>query len=154
MKIIFPSEAHTAVHLDSAIADCAARVARVKLGDGNSGSGVGSVLLKGPGRIINRGTRTLCFKVHVGALVLNGLKDADGFAELFPRFRIFDGDIECALHSTDGLGRESGGRNIESSRRVSRLAKLFGGCIIKLHRIKFPGKIHAKHWPDSDPRPL
>src|SRR5438034_7914099 len=42
VKVVFPGEAHASVNLDSAIAHRAARVARVKLGDGNSSGGIRS----------------------------------------------------------------------------------------------------------------
>jgi len=84
VKIVFPSETHPAVHLDSAIAHGAARVAGVKLGDGNRRSGVRRALLKRPSGVVNRGTGTLGFEVHIRALVLDRLKDADRLAELTP----------------------------------------------------------------------
>src|SRR5207253_5627236 len=46
VKVVFPGEAHASVNLDSAIAHRAARVARVKLGDGNSSGGIRSVVLE------------------------------------------------------------------------------------------------------------
>src|SRR5215472_10273780 len=96
MKVVLPSEAHAAVNLNSAIAHRAACVARVKLGDGDSSGGIRSVMLESPGRVINRGTGALRFKIYVGALVLHGLKNANGFAELLARLCILDGDIERA----------------------------------------------------------
>src|SRR5207249_7293184 len=57
VKVVFPGEAHASVNLDSAIAHRAARVARVKLGDGNSSGGIRSVVLESPGRVVNRGDR-------------------------------------------------------------------------------------------------
>src|SRR2546429_614226 len=69
VKVVFPGEAHASVNLDSAIAHRAARVARVKLGDGNSSGGIRSVVLESPGRVVNRGTGALRFEVHVGAQI-------------------------------------------------------------------------------------
>src|SRR6201998_4637382 len=128
MKIIFPGEAHAAMNLNSAIAHCVARIAGVKFRDRNSSSGIRSALLESPSRVINCRTSTLRFKIHVSALVLHGLKRANGFAKLFASFRIFDSDIECTLHSADGLGCESGCSNIESSGQSVCFAKLFSGC--------------------------
>src|SRR2546429_5395421 len=64
VKVVFPGEAHASVNLDSAIAHRAARVARVKLGDGNSSGGIRSVVLESPGRVENRGTGALRFEVQ------------------------------------------------------------------------------------------
>src|SRR5712692_3742897 len=143
MKIIFPGEAHPAVHLDSAIAHGAAGVARVQFGDGNSSGGVGSVLLESPCRVINCRTSTLRFEIHVGALVLHGLKHANGFAELFARLSIFDGDIERALHSADHFGSESSRGNAARSRQASRFAELLAVYSIELHGVEFASKIHT-----------
>src|SRR5256884_5213688 len=119
VKVVFPGEAHASVNLDSAIAHRAARVARVKLGDGNSSGGIRSVVLESPGRVVNRGTGALRFEVHVGALVLHGLKNANGFAELFARFRVFHGDIERAVHSAYHFGGK-GGRGDSTGPRQDR----------------------------------
>src|SRR5438105_8548462 len=83
VKIVFPGEAHPAVDLNAAIAHRAARVARVQLGDGHRRSGIGGVMLESPCGVVDGGTSAFRFEVHVGALVLHRLKNADGLSELF-----------------------------------------------------------------------
>src|SRR6516162_2647980 len=145
MKVVFPSEAHTAVNLNSAIAHRAACVARVKLGDRDSGSGVRSVMLESPGRVINRRTSALRFKIYVGALVLHGLKNANGFAELLARLCIFDGDIERALHSANHFSGKSGRGNSARPRQAGDFTKLFSRRVVELYGIKFAREVHAMH---------
>src|SRR5205814_9980699 len=59
----------------------------------------------------------------VGALVLHGLKNANGFAELFARFRVFHGDIERAVHSAYHFGGKGGVRD-RSEEDTSELQSL------------------------------
>ena len=106
--------------------------ARVKLGDGNSSGGIRSVVLESPGRVVNRGTGALRFEVHVGALVLHGLKNANGFAELFARFRVFHGDIERAVHSAYHFGGKGGRGDSTGPRQGGGFTKLFCRCVVEL----------------------
>src|SRR6266566_1538274 len=80
VKVVFPGEAHASVNLDSAIAHRAARVARVKLGDGNSSGGIRSVVLESPGRVVNRGTGALRFERQPKSNRNGGVRDKQLFA--------------------------------------------------------------------------
>src|SRR5271154_3689499 len=89
VKVVLPSESHAAMDLNAAIADGASGVAGIHFGDRNSDGGVRSVFFESPSGIVNSGTGTLGFEIHIGALMLYGLEHADRFAELFARFGIF-----------------------------------------------------------------
>jgi len=115
VEIVFPGEAHAAVDLDAAVADGASGIAGVHFGDGDGGCGVGRIFFEGPAGIVDGGTGAFGFEIHVGTLMLDGLKHADGFAELFSRFGVFDGDVESALHAADEFGGESCGGDVEGA---------------------------------------
>ena len=69
----------------------------VHLGDGNGGRCVRRVFFERPSGVVHGGTGAFGFQIHVGALVLDGLKHSDGLAELFSGLGVFDGDDrECA----------------------------------------------------------
>src|SRR6202050_2801778 len=101
MNVVFPSESHTAVNLDATVAGRAASIAGVHLGDGNGGGCVRGFFFQRPPGIVHGRTRTLGFQIHIRALVLDGLKRSDGFAELFPSFGVFHGNFERPLHTAD-----------------------------------------------------
>ena len=152
MKIVFPGEAHPAVDLNAAIAHRAARVARVQLGDGHRRSGIGGVMLESPCGVVDGGTSAFRFEVHVGALVLHRLKNADGLSELFSGLRILDGEVEGALHSADHFGSESGGGNGARPRQTGCFADFLAGHIVKPDGIEFAREIHAEHRLNADSR--
>src|ERR1700675_4065009 len=109
VHIVFPGETHPAMNLDAAVANGTGGVAGIHLGDGNGGGCVWCVFFERPSSVVDSRAGALCFEVHVGALVLHGLKHADGFAELFSSFGVFDGDVEGALHAANQFGGERGG---------------------------------------------
>src|ERR1700733_9930379 len=145
VHIIFPSEAHAAVNLDAAIADGARRVARVHFSDRNGDGCVRRIFFEGPSGIVHRGTGAFGFQIHVRALVLHGLKRADGFAELFARFGVFDGDVQSALHAADHFGGKRGGGDVESARQIDSSADFFGGSVVEFDDIEFARKVHGGH---------
>src|ERR1700691_6284528 len=145
VDIIVPSEAYAAVNLDAAIADGARRVARVHFSDRNGDGCVRRIFFERPSGIVHRGTRAFGFQIHVRALVLHGLEGADGLAELFTRFGVFDGDVEGALHAADQFGTERGGGDVEGAREIGAGADFFGGSIVEFDDVEFAGKVHGGH---------
>ncbi len=125
MKIVFPRETHAAMNLNASVADGAPCVAGIHLGDGNRGRRVRRVFFQRPPGVVHGGTRALRFQIHVRALVLHSLEHSDRFAELFAGLGIFDGDIECPLHTADHFGSQRSGGNVECSREVRRRADFF-----------------------------
>src|ERR1700678_1396978 len=116
VHLIFPSETHAAVDLNAAIADGAACVARVGLGNRNRDGYFRRIFFEGPGRIVSGGSGAFGFQIHVSAMMLHGLKHTNGFTELFSHLRVFDSDGEGALHATDHLANERRDGYVESLR--------------------------------------
>src|SRR6202041_4092610 len=77
--------------------------------------------------------------------VLDGLERADGLAELFARFGVFDGDVEGALHAADQFGGERGGGDVESAREVGCGADFFGGRVVEFDEVEFAREVHGRH---------
>src|SRR6202167_279156 len=101
MNVVFPSESHTAVDLDAAIADRAAGIAGVHLGYGNGGGCVRGFFFQRPSGIVHGRTGTLGFQIHVRTMVLDGLKRYDRFGALLASLRILHRDVERPLHTAD-----------------------------------------------------
>src|SRR6202047_113866 len=81
VKIICPSEAHSAMNLDATIADCSGGIAAVHLGDGDGGRCIWGVFFQRPTGVIHRRSGTLGFQIHIRTLVLDSLKNSNGFPE-------------------------------------------------------------------------
>lgn len=137
VEIVLPGEAHATVDLDAAVADGAGGVAGVHFGDGDGGGSVGRILFEGPAGIVDGGTGAFRFEIHVGALVLHSLEHADGFAELFPSFGVFDGDVESALHAADEFRGESGGGDVEGAREIRGCGEFFRGSVAEFDDVEF-----------------
>src|SRR5580704_7689499 len=118
VNIVFPGETHPAMNLDAAVADGAGGIAGIHLGDGNGRDRIRRILFERPSGVVDSGAGTLGFEVHVGALVLDGLKHADGFAELFSSLGVFDGEVEGAYHAANHVGGERRGGDIEGPRQI------------------------------------
>src|ERR1700691_4648657 len=101
MNVVFPSESHAAGDLDATVADRAAGIAGVHLGDGNGSRCIRGFFFQRPPGIVHGRTGTLGFQIHIRALVLHGLERADRFAELFPSLGVLHRDIERPLHTAD-----------------------------------------------------
>src|SRR5277367_350446 len=143
MNVVFPRETHAPVNLNATVADRASRIAGVHFGDGDGGGRVGRVFFERPAGVIDSGTRTLGLEIHVRALVLDGLEHSDGFAELFSRLRVFDGDVERALHAANEFGGERGGGDIQRTREAGIRGDLFRWSVAKLDDVEFARQIHA-----------
>src|SRR5580704_5541966 len=145
VHIVLPGETHAAVNLDAAIANRAGGVTRVHFGDGNGGRCVRGIFLERPSGIVHRRAGTLGFQIHVCALVLDGLKCTDGFAELFAGFGVFYGDFERALHATDQFGGKRGGGDVEGAFEIGGGADFFGGRVMEFDDVELAREVHGGH---------
>src|ERR1017187_5205714 len=82
MDIVFPSESHAAMHLDSAIPRLAIRFAGIRLRDTHRKPCLRPTLLQRPRSVVSGRTATLGEDQHVGAHVLHRLKLSDRHTEL------------------------------------------------------------------------
>src|ERR1700674_4357449 len=94
VQIVLPSETHTTVNLDAAIADSARGIARIHFRDRDGGAHIWRIFFQRPAGVVDGRARAFRFKVHVCALMLHGLKYTNGFAELFASFGVLDGEVQ------------------------------------------------------------
>src|ERR1700721_4542826 len=74
--------------------------------------------------------------------MLDSLKHADGFAELFSRFGVFDGDVESALHAADEFGGESSSGDVEGPGEIRGRGEFFRGSVAEFDDVEFSSGIH------------
>src|SRR6516225_2323499 len=90
-------ETVAAVHLHAFVGHAHGDFTGEKLGHTRFTREADIFLISEPGGLINKQARSFNLSGHVGKLELNGLKLADGLAELLALFRIASGGFQRAL---------------------------------------------------------
>src|SRR5438477_279668 len=114
-------EAIPAVNLHALIGDANGHFAGERLGHAGFPREADVFLVGEPRSLIDEQARGLDFGGHVGELELDGLKFADGLAELFALFSVFYGGIQCALghpQSESGDGNTPAIKNFQAARKA------------------------------------
>ena len=123
------------MNLDATVADGAAGIAGIHLGNGNGSGRVGRVFSQRPSGIVDRRAGALGFQIHVRALMLHRLEHSDGFAELFPSLGVFDRNVQGPLHAADQFGSQSGGSDVESPWEIRGGADFFRRSVAEFHDV-------------------
>ena len=87
-----------------------------------------------PSRVIDEQPRRLDFRGHVGQLELNGLKLADGFAELFALLRVFHRRFASALRHAQPQRRNRNAPAVENLQAIDESFALFAQQIFAGHK--------------------
>ena len=112
MEVVLPGEANAAMNLHAVVADLAPFVGAKGFGNRDSGAGVGRTRGQSPRGKQGRRAGALGVEQHVGALVLHGLKAADGLSKLLPCFGVFHRGFEDPLHRPNGFRADGDGGNL------------------------------------------
>src|ERR1700728_1726492 len=97
VHVMLPGETDTAVDLDSLGSDVLSHIGGIRFRHRYGGQRFVNTLVHGPAGVVGEGTRVLDRDHHIDALVLDGLKGANGLAELDAGLRVLDRYIEGLL---------------------------------------------------------